>query len=177
MCLCSCYGHLQTLKVNLIQRFYDVDSGRVLIDGIDLRELDLLTHRSHIGVVTQEPSLVSGTLWDNITYGYSDATVEDVHRAARVANAESFILGFPKGYDTTVGERGVQLSGGQKQRIAIARAIVKRPTILLLVRHTHTAHTVERNSNTLHTLDLKRTKRRRRLTPNQKFLCRQRWMI
>lgn len=116
----------------MIQRFYDPAGGRVLIDGVDLRELDQLEHRGCIGVVTQEPSLLSGTLWDNITYGCPNATEDQVHQAARRAHAESFILRFPDGYNTAVGERGVQLSGGQKQRIAIARAIVKQPSMLLL---------------------------------------------
>lgn len=118
--------------MNLLQRFYDPVAGRVLINGIDLREVDILGHRERLGVVTQEPSLVSGTLRDNITYCSPNATDEQVRQAAQRAHAESFILRFPNGYDTEVGERGVQLSGGQKQRIAIARAIIQQPSMLLL---------------------------------------------
>eukprot|EP00978_Attheya_sp_CCMP212_P025132 scaffold80393_cov53-Attheya_sp.AAC.4 len=118
--------------VGLLQRFYDPLKGNVLIDGVDLRTLNIKTHRRHIGIVTQDPVLFSGTIMSNITYGFPTATREEAVAAAMLANAHSFILSFPDGYDTEVGERGAQLSGGQKQRIAIARAVIKNPSLLLL---------------------------------------------
>lgn len=118
--------------MNLLQRFYDPTSGSVRIDGMDLRQLDLIDHRRHIGVVTQDPILFDGTITENIKYGCRNASRECVEQAAKIANADRFIREFPQGYDTPVGERGVQLSGGQKQRIAIARAIIKNPSLLLL---------------------------------------------
>jgi ABC-type multidrug transport system fused ATPase/permease subunit len=129
--------------INLLQRFYDPSAGGgVLIDGVNLKLLDLLSHRRHIGVVTQDPVLFCGTLRENIAFGCplptpGEATTDDnegdiVERAARLANADSFIRQFPDGYETEIGERGVQLSGGQKQRIAIARAVIRNPSLLLL---------------------------------------------
>jgi ABC-type multidrug transport system fused ATPase/permease subunit len=102
--------------VNLLQRFYDPSAGSILIDGIDLRNLHLHDHRRRIGVVTQDPALFRGTIRDNILYGHEDASEEDMVRAAQLAHADSFIRGFPDGYDTSIGERGVQISGGQRQR-------------------------------------------------------------
>jgi len=123
--------------IGLLERFYDPDGGAILIDGVDLRTIDIKTHRRSIGIVTQDPILFSGTIRDNIAYGFSsssssDVRMEDITNAAKLANAHDFISLFPDGYDTEVGERGVQLSGGQKQRVAIARAIIKNPGLLLL---------------------------------------------
>ncbi|XP_022920637.1 ATP-dependent translocase ABCB1-like [Onthophagus taurus] len=118
--------------IQLIQRFYDPIFGNITIDGVDLRDFDLRWLRSHIGVVGQEPALFATTIAENIKLGNPKATENDIERAAMKANAHSFIMKLPQGYDTLVGERGAQLSGGQKQRIAIARALIRDPSILLL---------------------------------------------
>jgi ATP-binding cassette subfamily B protein len=125
-------GSGKTTVANLIPRFYDVTSGRVLIDGHDVREVELGSLRRQIGIVMQETTLFSGTIRDNIAFGKADATDEDIEWAARSARADEFIARLPKGYDTRVGERGVSLSGGQKQRVAIARALLMDPRILIL---------------------------------------------
>lgn len=104
----------------------------MLIDGTDIRRMKLRSLRRHIGLVSQEPSLFACTIYENILYGRDGATEMEVIEAAKAANAHTFISGLPDGYQTQVGERGVQLSGGQKQRVAIARAVLKNPTILLL---------------------------------------------
>jgi len=117
---------------NLIPRFYDPTSGRVCVDGHDLREVTLDSLREQIGIVPQEIQLFSGTVRENLRYGKLEATDSELEAAARAANAEEFISRLPKGYDTLVGERGVKLSGGQRQRVAIARALLKDPRILLL---------------------------------------------
>ena len=125
-------GSGKTSFVNLIPRFYDVTDGCVLVDGVDVRELDLVTLRGQIGIVLQTSLLFSDSIRANIAYGRPDATMEEVVAAAKAAQAHEFIEGFTNGYDTVVGERGVTLSGGQRQRVAIARALLMNPRILIL---------------------------------------------
>jgi ATP-binding cassette subfamily B multidrug efflux pump len=125
-------GSGKSSLVNLIPRFYDVQEGRVLIDGTDVRDIDQETLRDNIAMVLQETVLFSGTIRDNIRFGRPDASDEEVLAAARAAQADPFIQDLPEGYDAIVGQRGVNLSGGQKQRIAIARALIRRAPILIL---------------------------------------------
>ena len=125
-------GGGKTTLCNLIPRFYDVTSGRILIDGQDIRHVTLKSLRQDIGIVQQDVYLFSGTVAQNIAYGKPGATREEIMEAARLAGAEKFILALKDGFDTYVGERGVKLSGGQKQRIAIARVFLKNPPILIL---------------------------------------------
>jgi ATP-binding cassette subfamily B protein len=125
-------GSGKSTLINLVPRFYDVTEGRVTLDGVDVRDLPLDTLRSWLGVVPQETLLFSGTIRDNIRYGRPDASDEEVMAAAQAAQAHDFVMGFPDGYDTWVGQRGASLSGGQKQRIAIARALLLRPAVLIM---------------------------------------------
>lgn len=125
-------GSGKTTVASLLQRFYEPTSGELRVDGVPARELEPNWLRRNIGVVSQEPVLISTSIEENIRYGDVDASNEDVVRAARIANAHDFISAFPEGYKTLVGERGIQLSGGQKQRVAIARAVLKDPRILIL---------------------------------------------
>jgi ATP-binding cassette subfamily B protein len=115
----------------LIPRFYDVEAGKITIDGHDVRNLELASLRQQIGVVQQDTYLFSGSVAENLRYGRPDASDEEVEAAARAANAHDFIMALPSGYDTDVGQRGVKLSGGQKQRLTIARAFLKNPAILI----------------------------------------------
>ena len=125
-------GSGKTTVINLIPRFYDVSEGSIMIDGHDIRDLTIDSLRSHIGIVLQETNLFSGTIRDNIAFGRSEASDAEVMEAAKAAAAHDFIMNFPDGYNTPVGERGSTLSGGQKQRIAIARALLVKPNILIL---------------------------------------------
>lgn len=125
-------GGGKTTLCSLIPRFYDVTEGRILIDGQDIRGLTLESLRKNIGVVQQEVYLFAGSVFENISYGRPGASREEVVDAAKLAGAHDFIMDFPDGYDTYVGERGVRLSGGQKQRISIARVFLKNPPILIL---------------------------------------------
>ncbi len=125
-------GSGKTTIINLIPRFYDVSEGQVLIDDWDVRDVTLDSMRRQIGIVLQETNLFTGTIRDNIAFGRPDATDAEVEAAARAAAAHDFIVSFPDGYETAVGERGTTLSGGQKQRVAIARALLTDPRILIL---------------------------------------------
>ena len=125
-------GSGKTTIINLLPRFYDPTEGHITIDGHDLRDVTLESLRAQIGIVLQETTLFTGSIRDNIAFGRPDATMDDITAAAKAAAAHDFILSFPEGYDTPVGERGTTLSGGQKQRVAIARALLLNPRILIL---------------------------------------------
>jgi ATP-binding cassette subfamily B protein len=125
-------GSGKTSIINLLPRFYDPTEGRITIDGHDLRDVTLDSLRSQIGIVLQETTLFAGSIRDNIAFGKTDASDDEIIAAAKAAAAHDFIMSFPQGYDTPVGERGTTLSGGQKQRVAIARALLLDPRILIL---------------------------------------------
>lgn len=125
-------GSGKSTIIGLIERFYDPVSGTITIDGKDLRSYNLRALRQHMALVGQEPTLLGGTIRDNILYGKENATDAEMIEAAKIANAHNFISSLKDGYDTMSGDKGAQLSGGQKQRIAIARAVIRRPSILLL---------------------------------------------
>ncbi|MCY7783128.1 MULTISPECIES: ABC transporter ATP-binding protein [unclassified Bacillus (in: firmicutes)] len=125
-------GGGKSTLVSLIPRFYDVTNGRLLIDGTDIRDYEARSLRNQVGMVLQDTFLFSETIRENIAIGKPDATLEEIMEAAKAANAHEFIMSFPEGYETRVGERGVKLSGGQKQRISIARVFLKNPPLLIL---------------------------------------------
>ncbi|NEP53046.1 MAG: ABC transporter ATP-binding protein, partial [Moorea sp. SIO3C2] len=125
-------GAGKSTVAKIAARFYDPQKGRVLLDGHDLQDISLSSLRSHIGIVPQETLLLYGTVKENIAYGKLDATDQEIEAAAKAANAHDFIMGFPDGYQSIIGEQGVKLSGGQRQRIAIARVLLKNPQIVIL---------------------------------------------
>ncbi|MFW5736536.1 MAG: ABC transporter ATP-binding protein, partial [Halanaerobium sp.] len=125
-------GAGKSTLTKLLPRFYEIDSGRLSIDNIDIKDVTLKSLRRNIGIVQQDVFLFNGTVRENIAYGKDDASDEDIIEAAKKANAHDFILNLSKGYDTDIGERGVKLSGGQKQRVSIARSFLKNPPILIL---------------------------------------------
>ena len=125
-------GAGKTTLCNLVARFYDPTAGRVLLDGTDLRDVNVESYRSFIGIVEQDVFLFDGTVEENIGYGNRNASLEQIQEAAAMSNAAEFIEPLPDGYESLIGERGVKLSGGQRQRIAIARAILADPKILIL---------------------------------------------
>lgn len=131
MALVGSSGAGKTTLCSLIPRFYDVNSGTIRIDGKDIREVTLKSLRNQIGIVQQDVYLFAGTIFENIAYGKPGATMEEVVEAAKNANAHEFIMSFPDGYNTDIGQRGIKLSGGQKQRLSIARVFLKNPPILI----------------------------------------------
>ena len=139
-------GSGKSTVVNMIPRLYDVISGKVTIDGVDVRDMDLTWLRSQIGVVTQDTYLFNGTILDNLRYAKEDATMEEIEEACKKASIHEFIMNQPKGYDTEVGNRGLKLSGGEKQRLSIARVILKDPAILILDEATSALDSISENA-------------------------------
>ena len=131
MALVGSSGAGKSTLCSLIPRFYDVTGGTVRIDGVDIRDIKLKSLRNQIGIVQQDVYLFAGTIAENIRYGRPDATDEEIIEAAKNANAHEFIMSFPDGYNTDIGQRGIKLSGGQKQRLSIARVFLKNPPILI----------------------------------------------
>lgn len=131
MALVGSSGAGKTTLCSLIPRFYDVTEGTIRIDGRDIREISLHSLRNQIGIVQQDVYLFAGTIFENIAYGKPNATMDEVIQAAKNANAHEFIMSFPSGYETDIGQRGIKLSGGQKQRLSIARVFLKNPPILI----------------------------------------------
>lgn len=124
-------GAGKTTIINMIIGFYLADSGRVSLDGRDIKDIDLRTYRKHIAVVPQSPVLFTGSIRDNIAYGCENVSDDDIMEAVRMANLSEFISSLPLGLDTRVGEHGAQLSGGQRQRVSIARAVIRKPDVLI----------------------------------------------
>jgi ATP-binding cassette subfamily B protein len=135
-------GSGKSTIVNLIPRLYDVWSGSVKFDGIDVRDLNLAWLRSHIGMVSQETYLFSGTIRDNLLYARPNATMEQIEDACRKANIYDFIVSQPEGFDTVVGNRGLKLSGGEKQRLSIARVLLKDPAVMIFDEATSALDTI-----------------------------------
>ena len=131
MALVGSSGAGKSTLCSLIPRFYEVTGGTITIDGYDIKEVTLKSLRNQIGIVQQDVYLFAGTIYENILYGKPDASREEVIQAAKDANAHEFIMSFPDGYDTDIGQRGIKLSGGQKQRLSIARVFLKNPPILI----------------------------------------------
>ena len=152
-------GSGKSTLMNLLCRFYDVTDGEILMDGINLKDLDLYSLRNNIGMAMQDVFLFSDTIEGNIAYGNPNCTLEQVEAAAKIANAHDFIMETPDGYDTVVGERGMGLSGGQKQRISLARALLKDPSIVILDDTTSAVdmETETQIQQALHTIGGKRT--------------------
>lgn len=135
-------GGGKTTISQLLMRFYDVDSGKITVDGFDVRDLTQASLRKNIGMIQQDVYMFAGTIRDNIRYGRPDATDEEIEQAARLAEIHDEIMALPEGYDTNIGERGVKLSGGQKQRVSIARVFLKNPPVLILDEATSALDTV-----------------------------------
>ena len=152
-------GAGKTTLINLVCHFYKTDEGKVLIDGHDLSKVKVESLRQQIGIVSQDPFLFSGTVAENLAYGKPGATEKEIIAAAQAANAHEFIVNFPEGYDSLVGERGVRVSAGERQRIAIARAILKNPRLLILDEATSSidTETEEKIQEALHRLVAGRT--------------------
>ena len=144
MALVGASGAGKSTVFALVQRFYDVTAGRILVDGVDIRDVDPAELRRRFAYVEQEPTIFAGTIAENIRFGKPEASDAEVEAAAKAALVHDFVIDLPDGYDSIVGERGVMLSGGQKQRLAIARALLKDAPILLLDEATSRARRRER---------------------------------